>query len=79
MFGSCSHVDRVKYYLDPNVKVKDIKEILIGYVNNFTIIMKAFLSSSKHCNHIMNPDFQFIGGSCQNIDKKVCVIDLMFY
>ncbi len=43
MFGSCSHVDRVKYYLDPNVKlkVKDIEEILIGYVNNFTIIVKA--------------------------------------
>jgi hypothetical protein len=79
MFGSCSHVDRVKYYLDQNVKlkVKDIEEILIGYVNNFTIIMKAFLSSSMHCNHILNPTYQFIGGSCQNLDKKVCVIDFM--
>lgn len=79
MFGSCSHIDRVKYYLDPNVKVKDIEEILIGYVNNFTIIMKAFLSSSMHCNHILNPTYQFIGGSCQNIDKKVCVIDFMSF
>lgn len=77
LFQSCSHVDRVKYFLDSDLKVIDIEEILIGHVNNFTIIMKAFLSSSMHCSHILNPNFKFIGGSCENIDKKVCVIDFM--